>query len=344
MVDGGAVVEAVNGVEGHGLVGAEEDRRFIHIVPEAGDAHGDKVFVEAAPPFPRASQSEIREHAVAGPHLANKNRAIGILDEHVVLDAGVVRRVAVARVFFDVQVGDENRVEALCAKISNHLLESREILAVNGKGSITLLIVDVEIDNIGGDSFFAKSSDNFAGARFRVVAVSTLLIAKRPQWGEERTAGQGRVFFDDFLGFRTGNEVVIQLTGFGAKGKVVPAFLSEIENASVGVVEENPVSDPFTQPNEERDGLVERIGRFLPAKLVGVPVGEDAVAAIHGPSLVAKAIVIFLGRHFLPNMHARAVPCHGQAGFVGQQDVSGGIREINQQRGFFDSGDRVARN
>src|SRR5690242_10362825 len=81
MVDGGAVIKAVDGVERHGLVRAKEDGGFIHVIPEAGGAHGDKIFVEAAPPRARACESEIGENAITGPNGADKNRAVGILDE-----------------------------------------------------------------------------------------------------------------------------------------------------------------------------------------------------------------------------------------------------------------------
>src|SRR2546429_599026 len=93
MVNGSAVIKAVDAVERHGLVRAEKDRRLIHVVPESGDAHGDKILVKAAPPIARAGQSEIREDTVAGPYFADENGPIGVFHEDVVPHAGIVRRV-----------------------------------------------------------------------------------------------------------------------------------------------------------------------------------------------------------------------------------------------------------
>src|SRR6266702_4442864 len=104
MVNGSAVIKAVDGVERHGLVRAEKDRRLIHVVPESGDAHGDKILVKAAPPIARAGQSEIREDTVAGPYFADENGPIGVFHEDVVPNAGIVRRVAM--LVIDVEVDD----------------------------------------------------------------------------------------------------------------------------------------------------------------------------------------------------------------------------------------------
>ncbi len=241
-----------------------------------------------------------------------------------------------ARIFLDVQVGDENRVKTLSAKIGDHLFESGEVLAVDGERGVALLIVDVEIDDVGRDFLVAKGFDNLTRAGLGVIAVAALLITKGPERRQRRTPGQGRVFFDDSFRLRTRNEVIVQLTAFRAKRKVVPRFLAEIENTSIGVVEEHAVSNTFAQPDKERDGFVEWVGGFLPAKFIRVPVGEGAVAAVHGTGFVAETIVVFIGRHFLPDMHARAVPGHGQAGFIGKQDVSRSIGKINEQRRFRD--------
>ena len=45
MIESRAVIQAMNDVELHGLVGALKERRFIHVIPEARRAHADEVFV-----------------------------------------------------------------------------------------------------------------------------------------------------------------------------------------------------------------------------------------------------------------------------------------------------------
>ena len=113
MVARGAIVKTMNSIERHGLVRAKEDGRFIHVVPKARHSHAREILIQTAPPVPCTCESEIRKHAVARPHLPDVSGAIGILDEHIVSDSGVVRSVTVVRVFLDVQVGDKNCVEAL---------------------------------------------------------------------------------------------------------------------------------------------------------------------------------------------------------------------------------------
>ena len=334
VVDGRAVIEAVYRAEGHGLVGTKEDRRLIHVVPEAGGAHGDEILVEAAPPVAHAREREIGENAVPGPYLANINRAIGIFDERIILGPRVVRHVAVVGVFLDVQVGDQDRVKALGAKIRNHFLEGGKVFAIDGEGGIALLIVNVQVDDIGGDFLVAQSFHNFADARLGIIAIAALLVTERPERGQRRSAGHGRVLLDDFFRFGTGDEVVVQLTAFSAKRKVVSRLFAEVERTAVSIVEENAVRDAFPQADKERDGFVERVGRFLPAKFIRVPVGEGAVAAVHGAGFVAETIVVLIGRHFFPDVNPWTIPGHGQAGLVGEQHVSGSIGKRDEQRRF----------
>src|SRR5579864_3393475 len=84
------------------------------------------------------------------------------------------------------------------------------------------------------------------------------------------------------------------------------------------------------------NGFVKRVGGFLPAEFIRVPVGESAVAAVHRPGFVAKAVVIFIGRHFLPDVYARTVPGHWQAGLIREQNVSGSVGKRDEQRRFRD--------
>ena len=124
-------------------------------------------------------------------------------------------------VFLDVQVGDQDRVKALGAQIRNHFLEGGKVLAIDGEGGIALLIVNVQVDDISRDFLVAKGFHNFAGARLGIIAIAALLVTERPEWGQRRSAGQGRVLLDDLFRFGTGDEVVVQLTAFSAKRKVV---------------------------------------------------------------------------------------------------------------------------
>ena len=83
-------------------------------------------------------------------------------------------------VFLDVQVGDDNGVKTLSAKIGDHLFERGEVLAIDGEGRIVLLVIDVEVDDVSGNFLFTKSLDNLADAGLGIIAVAALLVAERP--------------------------------------------------------------------------------------------------------------------------------------------------------------------
>ncbi len=143
MIEAGAVVEAVHRIKGHGLIGAQKKRRFIHVIPETRRAHAYEVFVEPAPPVARAHQGKIRKHTFTRPDGTDVNRAIGILHEHIVLHSRVVRRIAMVGILLDVQVGDQNGVHTLDAEIRNHFFESREVFPVDRERRVALLIIDI---------------------------------------------------------------------------------------------------------------------------------------------------------------------------------------------------------
>src|SRR5438045_1612964 len=74
-------VNAVLNVVGHGLAWNVEDRRLVHVIPEAGHTIGNKFLVEIAPPLARALTGEVREYGRPGPYGAHKNRAVRIFNE-----------------------------------------------------------------------------------------------------------------------------------------------------------------------------------------------------------------------------------------------------------------------
>src|SRR5208282_5892940 len=148
-----------------------------------------------------ASQGKIRKNTVARPDFPDKNRAIRIFDEDILFDPGIVRGIAVARVLLDVQIGDENSAHALRAKIRDHLFKMRKIFPIDGEGRVALLIVDVKINDVGGNLFLTQGLDDLASARFGIITVAALLVAERPERRKRRAADERRELLDDFLGF-----------------------------------------------------------------------------------------------------------------------------------------------
>src|SRR5205809_7666609 len=86
-----------------------------------------------------------------------------------------------------------------------------------------------------------RSLDYFSRSRFRIVRIAALLVAEGPKRRQRRTSRQGGVFFDDFIGIGSSNEVVVQVAAFGAVGKIILRLFAKIEDASIGVVIEKEV-------------------------------------------------------------------------------------------------------
>ena len=210
-----------------------------------------------------------------------------------------------------------------CAqKIRDHFFEGWKIFAVDGEGRVALLVVDVQIDGIGGNFFLAERLDDFASLRFGIVTVSALLVAKRPERRKRGSPNKSGVLLDDFLRFRAGDEVIVQLAAIRSKREIVARLLSKVEAAAVGVVEENAVGRAFAKADEKRNCLIERIIRFLPAEKIGVPHRIRVIAAVHWAGFVAQTEIILVSWHSLPGMDVRAIPSHRQRRLIGKKDVA----------------------
>ena len=157
MFESSSVVEAMEIIERHGFGGGQKKGWLIHIVPEARHAHIDEIVEEAAPPGTHTGQREIRKDACARPNVSDIERAIGLFHKRVVLDPGVIGRIAVAGIFLDMQINNQNGVKILRGEILDHLLERRKALPVDGEGGIALLVVDIEVDGVARNLFVAES-------------------------------------------------------------------------------------------------------------------------------------------------------------------------------------------
>src|SRR5260370_31333130 len=102
-----------------------------------------------------ASERESRKYTFAGPYRADVDRSIRILYENVVLHSRIVWRVAMAGIFLDVQVRDQDKVEALLAQVGDHVFKIREILPVDGEVSIDLLLAVIKADGLGRKFLFS---------------------------------------------------------------------------------------------------------------------------------------------------------------------------------------------
>jgi hypothetical protein len=62
---------------------------------------------------------------------------------------------------------------------------------------------------------------------------------------------------------------------------------------------------------KKRDGLVDRIGRLLPAEGVGVPHGKRLTAAIQRSRLISQSEEVIAEAALLADGKARSIPEHG---------------------------------
>ncbi len=228
----------------------------------------------------------------------------------------------------DVQVGDEDGAESLIAQVVDHGFEVGEARAIDGEGAVAVLVIDIEIDHVGGDVFIAEGLRDLADAGFRKIAVAGLLVAERPERRQRRSSGERGEGGEDALGFGAEEEIIVEFAAFGAEGVGVVAGLAEVERGAPGVVHEDAVGAAVAHAVEEGNGFVERVGRFLPAVLVGVPQGKGAVAEVEG-GLIAESEVELVFGHLSGDAEAGAVEGGGFGVFA--DDVVLGIEEGDAQ-------------
>ena len=80
-----------------------------------------------------------------------------LLDEVVAGLAGVVGRIVLVGQVCDVQVGDEDGVQVLGGQLVDEPGEVREAIGVDGEGPVLVLVVDVQIDRVGGNLVRAQT-------------------------------------------------------------------------------------------------------------------------------------------------------------------------------------------
>src|SRR5438270_13224200 len=77
------LMDAMLNIVRHSFTGHLENRRLVHIVPKAGHALRDKIFVKTAPPGSGFLACEIRKNRRAWPNRADKDGTVVIFYEMV---------------------------------------------------------------------------------------------------------------------------------------------------------------------------------------------------------------------------------------------------------------------
>ena len=326
------LVDAMDGIEGHGLGGSVKNGRLVHIVPESGDAILSKLFVEAAPPLASFGAGEVGENGWAGPDDANKLTAIGGFHEIVAGMARVIGHVVFVGDVSDVQIGDGHKVEVLLFEIGNQAWKVGKSARIDGKRAVLELVVDVHVHDVGGNLVGAQAVGDFADLGFRSVAVARLLEAQRPERRQWRRAGEIGVAFHHMLRSGAIDEVVVQRATLGAKRIGGAGCLAEVEPGAPGVVEEKSVAAAFADAQKERNALVEGVCGFLWAD-IGVPQRKRLFAAVKRSGFVAKSVEVLIDSHFLVDGKTAEAEFRRLAQSVGAEDFAGEIAH-NQAQGI----------
>src|SRR5262249_48625027 len=144
-------------------------------------------------------------------------------------------------------------------------------------------------------------ASNLSHTRFRIVAVTALLVSKREQGRQRRASNQRCEVLNHPLRIRAIKKIVVELARVRTERVVVARFFTEIKCGAVSVVEKNSVGRALPQSEEKRNVLVKRIGGLLPPKRIGVPHGEREIAVVEGAALISEAEVMLVLWHRLPN-------------------------------------------
>ncbi|MCY1171055.1 hypothetical protein D9M73_111520 [compost metagenome] len=303
--------DAVDGVERHRLGRRVEDRRFVHIVPETGDAVLKEPLVQCAPPRPRLGLREVGEDRRAGPDRRDIIGAIGVFDEFVAAFAARIRRIA-SLDLGDMQIGDRDQLDSLRLHVGGQFGQIGEGCGVGGEGPVAVLIVDVHPDHVGRHAIRAQMARDLADLVGGHVAVARLLIAKRPFRGERGMTGEIGIAPRDLGQAGTGDEIIIDRPIGATKGQRIGIAVAEIEPGAIGIVEQDAVTAARRAGREEeRNRFVDRVVGAGETERVGVPVDKFFAAPVEPAGLVAKAVEMLGDRQAFAQRKALAVDRDG---------------------------------
>src|ERR1700720_4601735 len=107
------------------------------------------------------------------------------------------------------QIRNDDGVEVLRFKLRDHSGKVREALAIYSEGTVLFLVVDIQINNVGGDMIRSQAVCDLDHSRLRGVTVTRLLKPESPDRRKWHGSGQPRVCFYYVLWSRSVKDVVI---------------------------------------------------------------------------------------------------------------------------------------
>ena len=212
-------------------------RRFVHVVPDPGDARGDVRRVELAPPVARLLRREVRERGVPRPHVADEHvAAVGAAQQVPLHRVGVDRPVGVG---LQPRVDDRDQPRAALGEVGGQRTRVGELRGVPGEDPEATHVVDVEPVHVARHVGLAHPVGELDHLRLGVVVPAALVVPQRPQRRQLRPAGQPGVRLEHLGHPRAGDHVLAPLAPVERQLEVA-ALTGEVEGRPIGVVDERP--------------------------------------------------------------------------------------------------------
>ena len=272
-----------------------EDRRLVHIVPEALDALIQQHFIVVAEPAARVGVEHIGEVDAPRPDARHEGLAVLLRAEIAVLDAFLVD--VVARLDLDARVDDGHKMHALRLHLGGQLRQIGERLGVDGEVLVAVHIVDVKADGIQRDAVVAVTRHNAAHLVGGHVAPTALACAERPFRRDVAAAGQSaqavhdagqRVLADEIHG-----KIVVRQRDF----QRIVVGVAAVEDNLAGVIDEDAELRPRPRDDQEVVRAVQRAFVLGVAGVVAAFALVDPAALVDAAHVLAKAVQHVLGRH-----------------------------------------------
>ena len=196
-------------------------------------------------------------------------------------DAAIVRRITLPRRLGDMQIGDGNELNALLAQVAGKPLQVGKGGLVHGERPVAILEIDIQPQHIGGQSILLQPRDHIAGLAGGHIAIARLLVTERPLRRERRFARQVGIASDHLGSRRPRDHIIIDRSVGCAEVDNIGIAVTEIEPGPPAVVEQQAVTTARSADrDEERDRLVDRVGRTGERVRIGIPVDEALAAPV----------------------------------------------------------------
>src|ERR1700674_4023548 len=195
------------------------------------------------------------------------------------------------------QIRNEDSVEVFRGELRDHSGKVRKTFVIYGERAVLLLVVNIQINNVGRDMIRSETICDFDHSRLRCVTVTRLLKPQSPHRRKWHSSSQPCVSFYYVLRSRSVKYVVIQRSAHSAKGIRIGQLLAKVKAATPGIVEEDSERTAGPEGHEVRDSFIEGIGGLLETIGIRVPQCESLFAPIQRAGLVSQAEVVFIERH-----------------------------------------------